>query len=332
MQCQQNKYGGVLGIFKIFNHFCCILIGRPSRTQTGKCLSASVSVIICRRLSAVSKTADIMSLSGSFRYGKQVVPLTAHEGRPPTTIVVQLILNTSKWILCLKKITFLHLPTIHSLKTVLYILSFETFNDSMYSTNMVLLAVLRQHRCYIHSLQNPLGQKPTLKKKFKPFPRTLVQSLRRGVQFIICWVYAQSLKLKIWCFIKGLGLKLLPMVPRGGTVGLQMDFLPMPPCGVWVFRLTFSSFPPPSHLQLFVSLQVQKMLWGHVSLAVDAILFILSSSFSTPPTFGCKDNICGQCGVGGGSVGYCTVDSGSYAEYVLLFKGGGSSKKNTLQL
>ena len=38
--------------------------------------------------SAVSKTADIMTLSVSFRYGKWVVPLTAHEGRPPTTIVV----------------------------------------------------------------------------------------------------------------------------------------------------------------------------------------------------------------------------------------------------
>ena len=32
---------------------------------------------------------------------------------------------------------FLHSPTIHSLKTVLYLLSFEAFNDGMYSTNMV---------------------------------------------------------------------------------------------------------------------------------------------------------------------------------------------------
>ena len=35
------------------------------------------------------------------------------------------------------KIHFLHSPTIHNLKTVLYLLSFEAFNDSMYSTNMV---------------------------------------------------------------------------------------------------------------------------------------------------------------------------------------------------
>ena len=34
-------------------------------------------------------------------------------------------------------LNFLHSPTIHSLKTVLNLLSFETFNDSMYSTNMV---------------------------------------------------------------------------------------------------------------------------------------------------------------------------------------------------
>ena len=45
-----------------------------------------VGVAVCH--SAVSKTADIMTLSVSFRYGKWVVPLTAHEGRPPTTIVV----------------------------------------------------------------------------------------------------------------------------------------------------------------------------------------------------------------------------------------------------
>ena len=32
---------------------------------------------------------------------------------------------------------FLHSPTIHSLKTVLYLLYFEAFNDGMYSTNMV---------------------------------------------------------------------------------------------------------------------------------------------------------------------------------------------------
>ena len=32
---------------------------------------------------------------------------------------------------------FLHSPNIHSLKTVLYLLSFDDFNDSMYSTNMV---------------------------------------------------------------------------------------------------------------------------------------------------------------------------------------------------
>ena len=34
-----------------------------------------------------------------------------------------------------------------------------------------------------------------------------------GVQFIIYWVYTQSLKLKIWHFIKGLGLCLF----RGGS-------------------------------------------------------------------------------------------------------------------
>ena len=31
----------------------------------------------------------------------------------------------------------IHSPTIHSLKTVLYLLSFEAFNDGMYSTNIV---------------------------------------------------------------------------------------------------------------------------------------------------------------------------------------------------
>ena len=36
-----------------------------------------------------------------------------------------------------KNIHFLHSTAIHSLKTVLYLLSFEAFNDSMYSTNMV---------------------------------------------------------------------------------------------------------------------------------------------------------------------------------------------------
>ena len=44
----------------------------------------------------------------------------------------------------------------------------------------------------------------------------------------------------------------------------------------------------------------------------------------TPPTFGCKDNICGQCGGWGGGEGrgggwYCTVDHGSCAEYVHFF-------------
>ena len=50
---------------------------------------------------------------------------------------------------------FLHSPTIHSLKTVLYLLSFEAFNDSMYSTNMVSFDCspwIRQPRCYIHCL------------------------------------------------------------------------------------------------------------------------------------------------------------------------------------
>ena len=36
-----------------------------------------------------------------------------------------------------KKNHFLHSPTIHSLKIVLYLLSFEAFNDSMYITNML---------------------------------------------------------------------------------------------------------------------------------------------------------------------------------------------------
>ena len=49
--------------------------------------------------------------------------------------------------------------------------------------------------------------------------------------------------------------------------------------------------------------------------------FFSSSSSFSPPTFGCKDNLCGQCGmVGrGGAGGYCTVDRGFCAEYVLLF-------------
>ena len=39
-------------------------------------LDRQMSVVVCRRrLSAVSKTADIMTLSVSFRYGKWVVPL-----------------------------------------------------------------------------------------------------------------------------------------------------------------------------------------------------------------------------------------------------------------
>ena len=49
---------------------------------------------------------------------------------------------------------FLHSPTIHSLKTVLYLLSFEAFNDSMYSTNMVssdFSPGIRQPRYYIQS-------------------------------------------------------------------------------------------------------------------------------------------------------------------------------------
>ena len=74
----------------------------------------------------------------------------------------------------------------------------------------------------------------------------------------------------------GLQMDFLPMVPRGGTIGLQMDFF-------------------------------------------------FSSSFK-PPTFGCKDDLCGQCGMMGwgvgcmcGGGGYCTVDRGSCAEYALLF-------------
>ena len=50
---------------------------------------------------------------------------------------------------------FLPSPTIHSLKTVLYLLSFEAFNDGMYSTNMVSFdwsPGIQQPRCYIHCL------------------------------------------------------------------------------------------------------------------------------------------------------------------------------------
>ena len=50
---------------------------------------------------------------------------------------------------------FLHSPTIHSLKTVLYLLSFDAFNDGMYSTNMVSFDCspgIQQPRCYIHCL------------------------------------------------------------------------------------------------------------------------------------------------------------------------------------
>ena len=60
------------------------------------------------------------------------------------------------------------------------------------------------------------------------------------------------------------------------------SFLPMHPLrGVWVFRWTFSSSPPPSpshpsssHLQLFVSVRYRKCYGGAFgSLAVYAILF-----------------------------------------------------------
>ena len=51
---------------------------------------------------------------------------------------------------------FLHSPTIHSLKTVLYLRSFEAFNDGMYSTNMVSFYCspgIQQPRCYIHGVE-----------------------------------------------------------------------------------------------------------------------------------------------------------------------------------
>ena len=52
-------------------------------------------------------------------------------------------------------IHFLHSPTIHSLKTILYLLSFEAFNDGIYSTNMVYFdcsPIIQQPSCYIHCL------------------------------------------------------------------------------------------------------------------------------------------------------------------------------------
>ena len=36
------------------------------------------------------------------------------------------------------------IPLLFSLKTVLYLLSFEAFNDGMYSTNMVFFTVLQE--------------------------------------------------------------------------------------------------------------------------------------------------------------------------------------------
>ena len=53
---------------------------------------------------------------------------------------------------------------------------------------------------------------------------------------------------------------------------------------------------------------------GTVGLQMDFFILSFSSSSFTLPTFGCKDNLCGQCGRGG-----VTVDCGSCAEYTLLF-------------
>ena len=47
--------------------------------------------------------------------------------------------------------------------------------------------------------------------------------------------------------------RFLPMVPKGGTMGQQMDFLPTPPPrGAWVFRWQVSPppLPPLPHLQI----------------------------------------------------------------------------------
>ena len=47
---------------------CLLLDGPAGPRRANVCLSSSV--VVCRLSSAVSKTADIMTLSVSFRYGK----------------------------------------------------------------------------------------------------------------------------------------------------------------------------------------------------------------------------------------------------------------------
>ena len=82
----------------------------------------------------------------------------------------------------------------------------------------------------------------------------------------------------------------------------------------------YPRFKPRLSLLLFVTFLLMVPGGGIVSLFPSSPPPV---SFSTPLTFGYKDNLCGQCGgvcgvcMWGG--GYCTVDHGSCTEYALMF-------------